>query len=69
MEAQIETIITLKLYTSKEIFDGKEFQEALAGIKSGEWQRDWKKSGIEKAIASYTTNRKKKPWAFYLKQQ
>jgi len=55
----VKTIITLKLYTSIETYDGKEFQDLLNKINSGVVQRDWVKSGVIKSKMSYISNRKK----------
>lgn len=55
----IETIITVKLYTTKKTFDGKDFQDLLNKIEAGMVQRDFVKSGVLKAKMFYTTNRKK----------
>ena len=58
----IETVITMKIKTTKEQFESKDFQELLNDVKTGKLSREMKdaKHGkmVEDVAVSYWTNYK-----------
>jgi len=55
---KVETVITISLKTSKEVFESKEFQDVINSIKTGEMKREFEKSLKMKAACTYWTNYK-----------